>query len=88
MTQVGTSFDDRRSSIEVQTNAPLILDSTVVKAMVVPSVIVDHNPALDGALQRWDADLLTYPMFHVNPRESTLLLFDRVHEYLARHQYV
>ena len=82
------SYDDRNSTVEIQSERNLILDSDIVLLVVMPTVFLDV-PELRGRIVRdWHAQVRTYPIHRCNPNEYTLLIYQEIESYLKAENYL
>jgi hypothetical protein len=83
-----TQFDDRRSSIEVQSNHEVILGKDIVKLVILPTVFLDYSDVVDIIMKEWGSELRTYHINHCSPNEYMSLIYKEVRDYLIVNGYM
>ena len=77
-----SNYDDRNSSIEIQSGTNLALDSSNVLLIVLPTVFLDVDFFRDRIVRDWRAQIRTYELYRCNPNEYTMLIYREVDAYL------
>ena len=81
-------YDDRNSSVEMQSERNLVLDSETVLLVVMPSVFLEDPELQKRILSDWDAEVRTYSIHRSNPNEYTLLIYHEIESYLEAENYL
>ena len=77
------SFDNRSSSVEIQLDEPIALERPQLRAVVMPSPLLDRLFFRDRMI-KWGATPLIYPWINrVRPLEYTSEIFSIVRNFLA-----
>ncbi|MDB4353948.1 hypothetical protein N9Z02_01450 [Akkermansiaceae bacterium] len=79
--------DDRRSSIELQFDQNIPLNSDSVKFVVLPSALLD-NSEIQSKIMEWGCDFHGYRCHRANPLEFVQLISQAVDEFLKKENYV
>jgi hypothetical protein len=74
--------DDRRSTIEVQYNVDIDLNSNIVETIILPRVFLSDPDVLDVIQKQWNITPLVYEIFRGNPSEFQSVVFQKLHEHL------
>ena len=77
-----TSYDDRGSSIEIQLDFPISLSKDTVKAVVLPTILLDDDHVKNVILTEWEAEPLDYSTYHASPSTFTIAVLREVDQYL------
>jgi hypothetical protein len=60
-------FDDRRSTIEIQTDNAILLSPDIVSAVVLPGPFLDAKIVENTIFRKWHAEALNYTQFNDKP---------------------
>lgn len=60
-------FEDRLSTIEIQTDSPITLSKDTVLAVALPQVLLDEKIISETIVQKWGIEPLTYEIYHSGP---------------------
>ncbi len=86
--QSKASVDDRGSTIEAQTSAPIRLEPGAALAIIFPGCFLD-DVSFVAKLALWDVTPITYDIFpRMRPSEFTALIFDRLKDFLRTGKYL
>jgi hypothetical protein len=77
-----SKFDDRRFAIEFQNASNLELNSSNVRAVVIPESYIESGYIVDFIESKLDADIITYPMFPLNKEYYYYAIYEKVESYL------
>lgn len=83
-----THYDDRRSAVEVQTDAPIPLNKETVLLVVLPTIFLDVPDIRRKLLADWSAQVRTYHIRHSNPNEHIGYVNEEVRTFLKTHRYI
>lgn len=76
--QSAASFDDRRLTVEVQTETSVDLVTNKPLAVVAPAVFFDDQSFLDHVTNVWQAQPISYPIFALNTSAYYAAIYERV----------
>jgi hypothetical protein len=79
--RTATSFDDRRLTIEVQTNSDVDMTINRPLAVIAPSVFYDDQGFADHVTDVWNAQPLSYPIYPLNVSAYYAAIYERVHAF-------
>lgn len=79
-----TSFDDRRLTIEVQTDQPLDLKVSKPLAVILPAKYLDDPSVLKMIEDTWEAEVITYPIFPLSLDHYYATIYAKVLEFYER----
>lgn len=78
-----TVFDDRRSTIEIQTDKEIPLSSDTVEAVALPKSFMEDNEIFDAIVNKWKSTPLTYGIsFHSTPDHFISLIIEEIGNFL------
>jgi len=83
-----TSFDDRRFTIEVQTDTALDLGEINPIAVIIPEVYLDIDGVLDKIENEWKAEPIGYPIYPLNLAAYYAVIYKEVHDFYKREHYL
>jgi hypothetical protein len=81
------SVDDRRGTIEVQVDQPVVITPEHVLKILVPQPWVKDDALLEHIRLRWGCSIRGYPTFRCRPADLTPLLLAYVRDYLKEENY-
>jgi len=85
--EMKADYDDRNSSVEIQSEINLVLDANTLLLVVMPTVFLEVPEFRERILRDWDAQVRTYPIHRGNPNEYTLLIYHEIQSYLEEENY-
>lgn len=71
-------FDDRRSTIEIQTDATISLSSEIVSAVVLPKPFLNAEKVRNKIIKEWRAEPLDYTSFTDTPAAFIPVIRDKI----------
>lgn len=80
-------YDDRKESIEIQTDNDITLSPDNVKLVILPLAFMDVPTIRRAIINEWKADYLTYTIHRGDPNEYIGLLYQKVEDYLSKNGY-
>ena len=83
-----SSSDDRNSAIEIQSETNLVLDSSKVILIVLPTSFMDDPGVNNRILSDWKCDFRIYETYRSNPNEYIMSIYDEVAKYLLSKSYL
>jgi len=83
-----TRSDDRRSTIEIQTDQSVSIAPDSVLLVVLPRVFLDDSAVRNKICKDWSAEVRTYATMQCDPREYQGLVFAAVEEFLNMKDYI
>lgn len=83
-----SGYDDRRSTIEIQSDNSIILTRSNVLLVVLPTIFLDDDKVQQTIVGEWGADVRTYSIHHGNPNEYVRLIYHEVEQYLQMKDYI
>ncbi|MEE8059094.1 MAG: hypothetical protein V3T17_14845 [Pseudomonadales bacterium] len=86
--KVRTSYDDRKETVEIQTEKDIALNQSNVQLIVLPNVFMDNDELRDTIISDWQSDVRTYPIHHGDPNEYLGFLYREVESYLESKDYI
>lgn len=81
-------YDDRKGSIEIQTDKNIELNADNVELVILPLVFMDDSTFRHTILNEWQADYLTYSIHPGDPNEYIRLLYEKVEKHLTSGGYI
>ncbi|HMF85644.1 MAG TPA: hypothetical protein VK598_04765 [Nitrospiraceae bacterium] len=82
-----TTIDDRRATIEIQTDRSIAIGPKSVLLVVLPTALLDDDFS-SSLSKKWSAEVARYSTHHCNPREYQSRMFEEVEKYLIKHHYM
>lgn len=82
-----TLADDRRYSIEIQSDKNVNIAPGVVLLLVLPGVFLD-NRLMKRIGSDWNAKIRTYGSYLANPRDYQSVIYSEVSKFLAEQEFV
>ena len=82
-----TRSDDRRSTVEIQSNQPIQLNRNSVMLVVLPGIFLDIPEIRDRIVGEWTANVCTYHIRHANPNEYIGEIYREVANFLKSRNY-
>lgn len=84
-----TGYDDRRSSIELQSELNLTLSERSVCAIILPKKSLDDTDVFNAVIRRWKAIPITYNTFNgTKPSEYHGVIRELLSSFLEDHSYI
>ena len=83
-----SSFDDRRFTIEVQSESSIDLGDVHPLAVVLPEVYLDVEGVLERIQDDWGAEPIGYPIYPLNLSAYYAVIYREVHTFLKREGYL
>jgi hypothetical protein len=78
-----TKFDDRRFTIEVQTDQPISLSSKVM-AVIIPEVYLSVDGVIEKIEGEWDAEVIGYPIYSLSTDMYYAIIYKEIHSLYKR----
>jgi len=83
-TKAKTAFDDRRSSIEIQTVESVTLSKDTVYAVVLPESFLENESIQNTVIEIWQAKIVEYPSYRSEPDFLIPIIIDRVCQFFKK----
>jgi hypothetical protein len=83
-----TSGDQRRSSIEIQTDQLITIEPDSVLLVVLPEVFLDESDVRTRVYDDWSAEVATYFTYHCDPGDYQGAVVNEVWKFLNRRKFV
>jgi len=83
-TKAETEFDDRRSTIEIQTIESVSLSSDTVYTVILPQSFLENEYVRNTVIKTWKSDPLTYPSYRSEPDFLIPIIIDRLGQYFNK----
>ncbi|MGX1740253.1 hypothetical protein ACWIEX_01725 [Bosea sp. NPDC055353] len=78
------SFDDRRFTIEIQTEETIKLNSNKLIAVIIPETYLSIAGVIEKIEGDWDAEAIGYPMYSLSTEMYYATIYREVHELYKR----
>lgn len=75
-------IDDRRFSIEIQSDSILNINNETVDAVILPDIYADLKEVRDFVTEKLSANLMEYGTYSMDASAHTLLIYERIRLYL------
>ena len=82
------TFDDRRLTIEVQSNSSVDLVKSNPIAVIAPSEYFEDNEFLNHVLNVWKSEPISYPIFSLNINSCFSQIYERVFNFYKMRKYL
>lgn len=83
-----TSFDDRRFTIEVQTESATQLIESGLIAVILPESYLAADGVLDKIQNDWKAEPIGYPIYPLSVSMYYATIYHQIHEFYKRRGYI
>ncbi len=84
----GTIFDDRCSTIEIQSDKPFDLLNKDVLLVVLPGIFLDIPDIKEIITKKWEAEISPYAIHRGNPNEYIGIIYEAVRDYLIKNKLI
>lgn len=74
--RIGKELDERRSSIEIQVDHKVELESGAIKAVILPEIYLEDEKFIEE-IQALGAQVITYPRFPINTDHYYFAMYER-----------
>lgn len=82
--RAANGFDDRRLTIEVQSDAPVDLKVTRPLAVILPAKYLDDPTVLRTIEEDWNAEVLSYPIFSLSLEQYYATIYAKVLDFYQK----
>lgn len=79
-----TKSDDRRSTIEVQVSADILLNENTVMAVALPEAFLENDQLRELIVDKWQADPIPYDIYHDRPVHDVREILSKVKDYFVQ----
>ena len=77
-----TMYDDRRGCIEFKYRKDIVLNSDILKAIIMPRSLL-RDPKVTEFIETMQADVMTYTCHHAKPLEDARAIVDKAEAYFS-----
>lgn len=84
--RIGKELDERRSSIEIQFDQTIQLDSGAIKAVILPEIYLEDKDFI-REIEELGAQVITYPRFPLNTDHFYFAMYERCRTFYENNGY-